>query len=69
MSATPRLDDDLPENHELDRVVSLQQAARLMGVSPDTIRRRHSEKILRLSPRRQGMRLRDALLLDGPDAA
>jgi hypothetical protein len=57
-------DFDLSRDRELDRVVSLQQAARLMGISPDTIRRRHPDKILRLSPRRQGMRLRDALLLE-----
>jgi hypothetical protein len=45
-----------------DRVLSLPEAAKLMGVSVDTLRRRHSEKILQLSPRRRGMRLRDALL-------
>jgi hypothetical protein len=47
----------------LSRVVTLREAAQLAGVSEDTLRRRRREKILRLSPRRLGMRVRDALLL------
>jgi hypothetical protein len=48
---------------ELERIVSLQEAARLRNISIDTLRRRHREKIIQISPRRQGMRLRDALML------
>jgi hypothetical protein len=48
---------------ELDRIVSLKRAAELRGVSPDTLKRRQSDKIIQLSPRRLGMRLRDALLI------
>lgn len=48
---------------ELRRVVSLQEAARLSGMSTDTIKRRHRNKIINLSPRRRGMRLGDALSL------
>ncbi len=48
---------------ELSRIVSLRQAARLAGISVDTIKRRHADKIIELSPRRRGMRLRDALML------
>jgi hypothetical protein len=62
MSAQPSSELDISRDRELERIVSLQQASRLMGISADTIRRRHADKILRLSPRRQGMRLRDALL-------
>ena len=47
-----------------DRVIGLKEAAKLMGISPDTLRRNHSDKILVLSARRRGMRLRDALLRD-----
>src|SRR5262249_62274424 len=46
---------------ELQRVASLSEAARLAGVSVDTLQRHHADKILRLSPRRLGMRVRDAL--------
>jgi hypothetical protein len=45
------------------RVISIAEAAALNSLSADTIRRNHSDKILRLSRRRQGMRLRDALAL------
>jgi hypothetical protein len=48
---------------ELERIVSLQEAARLRDVSIDTLRRRHRDQIIQISPRRQGMRLRDALML------
>jgi len=46
---------------ELERIVPLAEAARLAGVSEDTLRRHNSDKILQLSPRRQGMRVRHAL--------
>jgi hypothetical protein len=48
---------------ELNRIVLLPEAARLAGVSIDTLRRYHSEKFIRLSKQRQGMRLRDALMM------
>jgi hypothetical protein len=48
---------------ELLRIVPLEEAARLRGVSTDTLRRNYPEKILQLSPKRRGMRLRDALQL------
>ena len=48
---------------ELQRIVSLQEAARLSAMSPDTLKRRHADKIITLSPRRLGMRVRDALML------
>ena len=46
------------------RIVTLREASRLAGCSEDTLRRRHSSKIIRISPRRLGMRIRDALLND-----
>jgi hypothetical protein len=47
----------------LARIVTLREAAQLAGCSEDTLKRRHSAKIIRLSPRRLGMRIRDALFL------
>ena len=38
-------------------------AAELAGVSEDTLRRRRPDKIIQLSPRRQGMRVKDALMM------
>ena len=48
---------------ELQRIAPLTEAARLAGVSKDTLQRHHQDKILQLSPRRLGMRVRDALSL------
>jgi hypothetical protein len=46
---------------ELARIVSLAEAARILGISTDGIRKHHSHLIRRMSPRRVGMRLRDVL--------
>jgi hypothetical protein len=48
---------------ELQRIISLSEAAQLSGISIDTIKRRHADKIIELSPRRRGMRMRNALML------
>jgi hypothetical protein len=53
----------LPEWAERRRVISLKEASRLSSLSEDTIRRRHADKIIKLSPRRCGMHLEDALSL------
>jgi hypothetical protein len=49
---------------EQKRIASLQEASRLSSVSVDTLKREHSDKIIRLSPRRLGMRVGDALMLN-----
>ena len=58
-------DDDfkLPSKFELDQIISLQEAEQISSLSPDSWKRNHPDKILELSPRRLGVRLRDALLL------
>jgi hypothetical protein len=48
---------------ELHRIVSLQKASQLSGLSPDSLRRHHADRIVRLSPRRSGMRVIDALMI------
>jgi hypothetical protein len=48
---------------ELARIAPLPECAQLAGCSVDTLERHHADKILRVSPRRVGMRVRDALLL------
>ena len=50
---------------ELDRIVSIDEVVALSGLSRDTIRRHHSHLIRRLSPRRLGIRLGDALTMIG----
>jgi hypothetical protein len=46
---------------ELRRIMPLKEAAKLTGMSVDTLRRHHRDKIRRLSPRRLGMCVADAL--------
>jgi hypothetical protein len=53
---------------EGERVTHLSEAARLNGVSIDTLRRQHSNKIVKMSDKRVGMRLKDALSLAQPIA-
>jgi hypothetical protein len=48
---------------ELERILSLQEAETITTLSPDSWKRHHADKIVRLSPRRLGVRLRDALML------
>jgi hypothetical protein len=51
---------------ELKRIAPLSEVARLTGLSVDTIRRNHRDRIIKLSPRRVGMRIEDALMLSQP---
>ena len=46
------------------RVVPIREAAAIAGVSEDTLRRTRADKIIQISPRRRGMRVRDALLIN-----
>jgi hypothetical protein len=48
---------------ELARIAPLPEAAHLSGVCKDTLKRHHRDKLVVLSPRRLGMRVRDALML------
>jgi hypothetical protein len=52
---------------ELLRIAEMPEASRLAGLSGDTLEREHSDKIVRLSKRRKGMRVAHALMLREPD--
>jgi hypothetical protein len=47
----------------LKRIASLAEVAQLTGLSVDTLKRNYRDRIIRLSPRRVGMRIEDALQL------
>jgi hypothetical protein len=51
------------------RIARLDEAEHLSGLSKETIRRHHSDLIIDLSPRRQGMRVQDALTLRAKKSA
>jgi hypothetical protein len=57
---------DLPNDLVLKRIVPLKQASEVSSLSEDTIKRRFPDKIIQLTPRRLGIRLGDALLLNQP---
>ena len=61
---TPAADDfKLPRALELDRIITLQAAEEVSSLSVDSWKRHHADKVVELSPRRLGVRLRDALML------
>jgi hypothetical protein len=66
--STPDEDKDTLPPLEALRIAPLWEAAGLAGVSERTLRRRFREHIIQISPRRQGMRVRDALFLKQPAA-
>jgi hypothetical protein len=59
----------LPVALEGERIISLHEAAEIAGVSTDTLRRRYGHLVIRLSPRRVGIRLRDVLSIGQPQPA
>ena len=59
----PAYDFKLSPELKLQQIVSLQAAKKLSSLSPDSWKRNHPDKVVELSPRRYGIRLRDALML------
>jgi hypothetical protein len=51
---------------EMERIVSVREAAQMCSLSTDTLRRRYASKFIRLSPRRIGMRVADVLAIGKP---
>lgn len=53
--------DKSPNWLELERRVSVPEAARIKGVSPDTFERNYPHLIEQLSPRRRGVKLKNVI--------
>jgi hypothetical protein len=67
MSSTENNDKesrDRPNWIELERVITLKEAAELKSISVDTLKRRYQHLIIELSPRRRGMKVKHALGLE-----
>jgi hypothetical protein len=64
-------DDDfkLSPELELQRIITLQEAQKVSSLSADSWKRHHGDKIIEMSPRRLGVRLRDALMLRNTSAS
>jgi hypothetical protein len=69
MATSAAVESKLPELTalELESIVPVPKAAHLRGVSVDTFKRHYRHLIRKLSPRREGVKLRD-LLTDQPTA-
>ena len=55
--------DRAPSFLELESVQRMPVVARITSLSPDTLKRRYPELVVRLSERRVGMKLRHALAI------
>jgi hypothetical protein len=55
--------DRLLTRVELESAIPLTRASEITSLSPETIKRRYPELVLKLSPRRSGMKLRSALAI------
>jgi hypothetical protein len=64
----PKSTYELPPEWELDQIISMQEAEEISSLSVDSLKRHHADKLIALSPRRLGMRLRDALMLGRTNA-
>jgi hypothetical protein len=61
---SPSHDDfKLSPELELEQIISLQCAEKVSDLSQDSWKRHHRDKLVKLSPRRYGVRLRHALML------
>jgi hypothetical protein len=58
----------LPTELQGEQIISLRAAAEISGLSIDTWKRNHAALIIRLSPRRVGVRLKHALGVGKPAA-
>jgi hypothetical protein len=54
---------DQPTWLELERVLPMPEVEQLTSLSEDSIKRHHRDKLVYLSPRRLGMKLRNALAI------
>lgn len=61
MSATEK--SERPDWRELKRVAPIAEAEQFLGLSRDTLIRNHRDKLVRLSPRRLGIRWENVLAI------
>jgi hypothetical protein len=55
--------DQMPDWIDLESVKTLRTAAEITSLSPDSLRRKYPHYIVRLSERRDGMKLKHALAI------
>jgi hypothetical protein len=65
---SPNKDFKLPAGLELERVCGMLEAEKLTSLSRESLKRHYGDKVLRLAPRREGMKLRDVLAIANGEA-
>jgi hypothetical protein len=56
-----KFDQELSQSLELERLITIEKASEIVGISDDSFRRHYSHLIRRITPRRIGVRVRDLL--------
>jgi hypothetical protein len=54
-------DQELSQSLELERLITIEKASEIVGISDDSFRRHYGHLIRRITPRRIGVRVRDLL--------
>jgi hypothetical protein len=65
MSDQDQSTDQRPSWRELEQILSLEEAETLTSLSRDTLVRRYPQYVVRLSPKRLGIKLRHVLTITG----
>jgi hypothetical protein len=59
-------DQELSPSLELERLITIEKASEIVGISDDSFRRHYGHLIRRITPRRIGVRVRDLLTVGCP---
>jgi hypothetical protein len=59
-------DQELSQSLELERLITIEKASEIVGISDDSFRRHYGHLIRRITPRRIGVRVRDLLTVGCP---
>ena len=54
-------DQELSQSLELERLITIEKASEIVGISDNSFRRHYGHLIRRITPRRIGVRVRDLL--------
>ena len=59
-------DQELSQSLELERLITIEKASEIVGISDNSFRRHYGHLIRRITPRRIGVRVRDLLTVGCP---
>ena len=59
-------DQELSQSLELERLITIEKASEIVGISDNSFRRHYGHLIRRITPRKIGVRVRDLLTVGCP---